>query len=233
MTVITKTPQSKDLPTVRGRVFVPLFPSKGVAEQFNIAQTPFDRGGQFAQKTIPDTRVPGQVFFPGQFKKQKLLSQAQRQANAKHYPLKNGMPFVPSITPMRTGVSNLFDHKKAQLGFCFENNKQPEDSLLKNHPGRDSYMKVQAQCLAVAASNEEAKEEAWYHMINDNNIRELYFLEDRPHDQQGHRNRVNRNGLVSRNAFQEMEKTVELANGLRTAHKLLHKQDMFNERRML
>lgn len=170
----------------------------------------------YDQTTIPDFRVPGTVAPISQFKKSPsdLELIAKRRKLAKHYPLKNGLPYVPSYAKYKNGVINLFDPNVPTLDFAEKNIKEPYDSLLKTHRLGSQLKTVEKLKIDRTEGVEDMMKKLIYKTDDDIGAREMFFLADRPHDLQGHRNKRLKHGMVHENPFESTQKILKILKDL-------------------
>ncbi len=164
---------------------------------------------QYDQKTLPDMRVPGSPLDNmNQFKQTKPYDSEQRKKNHKHFPLKNGLPYVP-LAVYAQGAINLFDPDKPHLTFARANIKQPYDSLLKQHR-LGAFVKV-VDKLKFQVKQNEKNDKISYIGNDDIGLQEKYFLEDRPHATLKHRAHNIKHGHVKVNRFESNARAFEEA----------------------
>jgi len=163
---------------------------------------------QYDQKIVRDMRMPGSVPLVTQYKKTKRYNNIERQKNHKHYPLKNGLPFVPIYQIMqKSGAINLFNPDEFTLVYAKSQLKEPYDSLLKEHRMK-SFVKATQKMQVLADRNVIDDKIRW--IDNDDiGLQEKYFLEDRPHGLQRHRNINLKQGHVKVNRFESNARAFE------------------------
>lgn len=166
--------------------------------------------------TLPDYKTIGSVPPVSQYKKSTYGKKEieDRKKRAKHFPLKNGLPYVPSYMKSKEGAINMFDPSIPTLQFAASNIKEPYDSLLKDHRLASQRQVVNALKREQAASVETD----WRRAITENydavKVREMHILPEHPHDIQKHRNDRLRNGIVDLNAFESTQKVLNLIKDL-------------------
>lgn len=170
----------------------------------------------YDQTTLPDFRTGGTVPPSSQFKQSpsdRALIEKRRKL-AKHYPLKNGLPYVPSYAKYKNGVINLFDPNVPTLDFAEKNIKEPKDSLLRLHRLGSQLKTVEKLKIDRTEGVEDMMKKLIYKTDDDIGAREMYFLADRVHDTQGHRNQRTKYGLVHENPFEATQKVLKMLKDL-------------------
>lgn len=167
---------------------------------------------KYDQTTMPDSRTPGSdvPLEAAQFRKVALTNLEGRRARAKKYPLKNGLPYVPTTADHNAyGVVNLFDPTKPTNAFAMRNTKMPLDSLLK-HPSNYDQKMLRGKEMSVQADINYAQRDGFRDWVDSTPYNDLFFLADRPHDLQKHRNDRIRNGMVNLQPYEAMIRAVEM-----------------------
>jgi hypothetical protein len=168
------------------------------------------------QTTIPDFRTGGTVPPQSQFKKSpndRAMIERRRKL-AKHYPLKNGLPYIPSYSKYKNGVINLFNPNVPTLEFAEKNIKEPEDSLLRVHRLGSQLKTVEKLKIDRTEGVEDMMKKLIYKTDDDIGAREMFFLADRVHDTQGHRNKRLKYGMVHENPFESTQKILSMLKDL-------------------
>ena len=178
----------------------------------------------YDQRTIPDFRTPGTNDPISQYKLSKTPNDANakyRKANHKHFPLRNGVPYVPIVKAMEArGAINLFDPTQFTVPYALAQVKQPEDSLIRaRHLSK--VLKVTEKMGLTESLNAKRDRvdpsNRMNPMIRDNlDLQEQFFLSDRrKHDELKHKVDRHKNGLVELNAFENTKKILNMLNELK------------------
>lgn len=170
----------------------------------------------YDQTTIPDFRTVGTVAPISQFKKSpndRAMIERRRKL-AKNYPLKNGLPFVPSYSKYKNGVINLFNPNVPTLEFAESNIKEPMDSLLRVHRLGSMLKTVGKLKIDRTEGIENDMTVNIWKSTDDIGAREMFFLADRVHDTQGHRNKRLKYGIVNENPFESTQKILSMLKDL-------------------
>lgn len=169
----------------------------------------------YDQTTIPDFRTGGTGAPMSQFKKSpndRAMIERRRKL-AKHYPLKQGLPYIPSYSKYKNGVINLFNPNVPTLEFAESNIKEPKDSLLRVHR-LGSMLKTAEKLKIDRTEGIENDMTVVWKSTDDIGAREMFFLADRVHDTQGHRNKRLKYGIVHENPFESTQKILSMLKDL-------------------